>query len=201
MLPRVREREHLLEEASRYCDLRERLPLVPPSAKARGILFRSIETVLEAAGLESRYRALFPEKFATILWHPCSEFLVRLVGGAALLSGPEGVHEGMFEIGRRNAVVFADSLIGRTMLRLLSRDPKKLLQQAVAGRRQSSNFGAYEVAFPEERMAVMTIREEYAYIESYLIGAAQGTFDAIELPVRTEVVLEDRFNGKHILNW
>ncbi len=43
--------------------------------------------------------------------------------------------------------------------------------------------------------------EEYLYIESYLRGAAQGTFDAVGVPVRIEVVLHDRFNGKHILRW
>ena len=43
--------------------------------------------------------------------------------------------------------------------------------------------------------------EEYCFIESYLLGAAQGTFDAIGLPVRTEVVIRDRFNGQHILTW
>jgi hypothetical protein len=43
--------------------------------------------------------------------------------------------------------------------------------------------------------------EEYGYIESYLLGAAQGTFEAAGIPVRTEVKLFDRFNGQHILNW
>ena len=43
--------------------------------------------------------------------------------------------------------------------------------------------------------------EEYAYIESYLLGAAQGTFDAIGVPLRAEAILQDRFNGKHVLRW
>jgi hypothetical protein len=43
--------------------------------------------------------------------------------------------------------------------------------------------------------------EEYLYIESYLLGAAQGTFEAVDVPVRAEVVLQDRFNGRHILRW
>ena len=76
------------------------------------------------------------------------------------------------------------------MLRLLSRDPHKLLQQGVAGRRQSYSYGSWELTFPGERSAIMNMVEEYLYIESYLLGAAQGTFDAISLPVRAEVVLE-----------
>ena len=145
--------------------------------------------------------ACFRSASRAIQWYPTADFLKRLVTSAALLTSPARVHEGMFEIGRRNAVAFSESLIGRTMLRLLSRDPQKLLQQGAAARRQSSAYGSWSLAFPEERTAVMTMVEEYTYIESYLLGAAQGTFDAIDRPVRTEVVLDDRFNGRHILKW
>ena len=198
---RVTERERLLEAVCEHCDLRERLTLVPPSAKVRGLYFRSIETVLARSGQAERYREVFPERFPAILWHPASEFLVRLAAGASLLTSAERVHEGMFEIGRRNAVAFAESLIGRTMLRLLSRDPQKLLQQGVAGRRQSYSYGSWELTFPEPRTAVMTMVEEYLYIESYMLGAAHGTFDAISLPVRSEVKLDNPFRGQHILRW
>jgi uncharacterized protein (TIGR02265 family) len=197
----VSAREDALERVFGYCDLRERLTLVPPSARIRGLYFRSIETVLARANRVEAYRVLFPEKFAAILWHPASEFLVRLAVGASLLTSAERVHEGMFEIGRRNALAFSESLLGRTMLRLLSRDPHKLLQQGVAGRRQSYNYGSWELTFPSERSAVMNMVEEYLYIESYLLGAAQGTFDAISLPVRTQVELQDRFRGRHVLAW
>jgi uncharacterized protein (TIGR02265 family) len=197
----VSERERLLEAVYAHCDLRERLTLVPPSAKVRGLYFRSIDAVLARAGRADHYREVFPERFAAILWHPASEFLVRLAVGASLLTSPERVHAGMFEIGRRNAVAFAESLIGRTMLRLLSRDPQRLLQQGVAGRRQSYSYGSWELSFPEPRTAVMTMVEEYLYIESYMLGAAQGTFDAIALPVRSEVILDNAFCGRHILRW
>jgi uncharacterized protein (TIGR02265 family) len=199
----VSRREEILAEVARHCDLPRRLPVVPPSAKVRGLYFRSIEAVLARAGggRVETYQGMFPERFAAIPWHPAADFLKRLAIGAALLTSPERVHEGMFEIGRRNAVAFSESLLGRTMLRLLSRDPHKLLQQGVAARRQSNTYGGWTLTFPAERTAVMSMVEEYMYIESYLLGAAQGTFDAIGMPVRTEVVLEDRFTGKHILSW
>jgi uncharacterized protein (TIGR02265 family) len=165
------------------------------------LYFRSIEVVLERAGKLERYRALFPERFAAVRWYPTHQFLTRLAVGAALLTEPARVHEGMFEIGRQNALAFAESLLGRTLLRLLSRDPKKLLQQGVAARRQSCSVGRWALAFPDERTAVMTMTEEYIYIESYMLGAAQGTFDAVGIPVKTQVVLEDRFNGRHVLRW
>jgi uncharacterized protein (TIGR02265 family) len=107
----------------------------------------------------------------------------------------------MFEIGRRNALAFAESLLGRVLLRFLDRDPKRLLRQAIAGRRQSYSYGHWELEFTGEREAVVTMTEEYLYIDSYLMGAAQGTFEAVGVPVRTECVLRDRFNGRHLLQW
>jgi uncharacterized protein (TIGR02265 family) len=194
-------RAQAIADASRHCDLADRLSLVPPSALVRGIYFRSIERALAAAGRRERFAALFPERFAAVLWYPAAEFLQRLVVGAAFLAGPERVHEGMFEIGRGNALAFADSLLGRMVLRILDRDPQRLLRQGIAARRQSYSFGAWELEQRGEREAVVTMSEEYLYLDSYLVGAAQGTFDAVGAPVRIEVVLHDRFNGKHLLRW
>ncbi len=194
-------RSEVIAELCQHCDLAERLPLVPPSTKVRGLYFRSIERVLAEAGRRDRFDALFPQRFAAVLWHPAADFLVRLAVGGALLAGPQRVHQGMFDIGHRNAMAFSESLIGRTLLRILDRDPRRLLRQAIAGRRQSYSYGRWELEFPAEREAIVTMAEEYLYIESYLLGAAQGTFDAVGVPVRAEVALQDRFNGRHILRW
>lgn len=195
------DRERILAEISRYCDLQERLTLVPPSAKVRGTYARSIDSALTEAGKYKRYRELFPRELGTIQWHPCGEFLTRLAVGGALLMGPERVAEGMFEIGRHNALEFARSLLGRMLLRLLSRDPKKLLLQGVAARRQTASYGTWRVSFPEDRMAIVTMVEEYMYLESFMLGAAHGTFDAIGLDVDARSELETKFQGRHILRW
>jgi uncharacterized protein (TIGR02265 family) len=197
----VTERERAIDEVSKYCDIKERIALIPPSATSRGLYFNSIETVLGRAGHLGRYREIFPEKLSALRFHPVGEFLQRLAVGAAILTSPERVHEGMFEIGRQNAVAFSQSLVGRALLRILSRDPKKLLQQAVAGRRQSLTYGSWELVFPAERSAIITMREEYAYLDSYMLGAGQGTFDAVSVPVQIKVVMHDRFSGEHILSW
>jgi uncharacterized protein (TIGR02265 family) len=197
----VGDRTTLFEEVCRHTDLAERLTLLPPSARVRGLGFRTIEAHMTRAGRIEQYRAMFPERFPALLWHPTRELLIRLTAAGALLSGPARTHEGMFEIGRQYTLVFAESLLGRALFRFLSRDPKKLLQQGLAGRRQSVEGGHWTLTFPEEHTAVMTMTEEYLYIESYLLGAAQGTFDAIGVPVRTEVKLLDRFTGQHVLSW
>ena len=188
-------------ELCRCCDLSQRLPLVPPSARVRGLYFRPIDRALVKAGRRERFDSFFPERFAAVLWHPAAEFLVRLAVAGALIASPERIHQGMFEIGRGNALAFAESLLGRTLLRILEHDPRRLLKQAIAGRRQGFTHGHWELQFHGEREAVMTMVEEYCYIESYLLGAAQGTFDAVGVPVQIEVVLRDRFNGQHVLRW
>jgi uncharacterized protein (TIGR02265 family) len=201
MLPRVSALEQALDRVSAHCDLRERLSLIPPSAKMRGMYFRSIEAPLMQAGKIEPYRALFPDRVPAIKWLPATEFLTRLAIGASLLTSPEGVHEGMYEIGRRNAASVSESLLGRTLIRLLSRDPRKVLQQGIAARRQSTSFGTWTLSFPSARSAVMTFREEYMYIESYGLGAAYGTFEAIDVPMKAEVELDNRFEGRHVLTW
>jgi uncharacterized protein (TIGR02265 family) len=194
-------RDDVIRDLCRCCDLAERLPLLPPSAKSRGVYLGGIDRVLAKAGSFDKFKALFPTRPSAIPWYPMSDFLVRLAVAGALLAGPDRVHQGMFEIGRGNAVTFAESLLGRALIRLLDRDPRRLLKQGIAGRRQGNTHGHWELEYPSEREAVVTMTEEYSYIESYLLGAAQGTFDAIGVPVRAEAVLQDRFNGKHILRW
>jgi uncharacterized protein (TIGR02265 family) len=191
----------LIEELCGSIDLSQRLSVVPPSAKVRGIYFSQIEKRVIEAGHGERYSTLFPKRFPVVPWYPASDFLVQLAVGGALIAGPDNAQEGMFEIGRGNAAAFGESLLGRMLLRLLSRDPKQLLRQGIAARRQSVNVGQWDVTFPGEREAVVTMVEEYLYIESYCAGAAHGTFDFLGIPVRVEVVLRDRFNGQHILRW
>lgn len=195
------DRAQALAEVSRHCDIAERLALIPPSAKARGTFCRSIDSALHEAGKFKRYRELFPTHLGTMQWHPCGEFMARLVIAGALLRGPERVHEGMLQIGRHNALEFARSLLGRILLRLLSNDPKKLLLQGIAARRQTCSYGDWQVSFPEERMAIVTMVEEYMYIESFTLGAALGTFDAIGLKVDARAELQTQFHGRHVLRW
>jgi uncharacterized protein (TIGR02265 family) len=194
-------RADVIRDLCRGCDVAERLTLMPPSVKSRGVYLVGIDRVLAKAGSFDKFEALFPQRPSAIPWYPTREFLVRCAVAGALLAGPERVHQGMFEIGRGNAVTFAESLLGRALIRLLDRDPKRLLKQGIAGRRQGNTHGRWELEFPSEREAVVTMTEEYCYIESYMLGAAQGTFEAIGVPVRAEVVLRDRFNGKHVLRW
>jgi uncharacterized protein (TIGR02265 family) len=182
-------------------DLEERLPKVPPSARLRGLYFKNTEAVLQRAGLLEKFRTFFPAHHSAVRWYPVSDFLVQAAVGAALLEGKNQVAKGLQLIGRNNAVAFAESLLGRTMIRLLARDPVKLLKQAAAGRRQSCAYGRWEVQFTSPNSAVIEMFEEYLWIESNVLGAAIGTFEATGHRVEVQVELESMFRGRHTLTW
>ncbi len=199
---RVDARRYAIDEVNPHCDLNERIRLMPPSVATRGFYFRSMENVLERAGKLERFQRLFPERLSGVGWYPMSEFLTRLAVAGGMLYGPENVHRGMHEIGRHNVSAVMGSLLGKMLLRFLVRDdPRKLLQQGVAGRRQTCNVGHWELSFPTEHSAVVSMFEEYFYIESYLLGAALGTFEAVGIRVSAEAALVDRFTGTHTLRW
>jgi uncharacterized protein (TIGR02265 family) len=162
---------------------------------------RSIQAVLTAAGKLDEFSAILPERFSSLRWYPLEKYLVHLAVGGALLASPECIHEGMYEIGRRNAVAFAESLLGRAMIRFLSREPSKLLQQACAARRQSTQYGRWEVEFHGPKKATVHMFQEYMWIESNLVGAARGTFESIGYDVDVVCELSNPFEGKHLLSW
>ncbi len=184
-----------------HSDLEERLQSVPASAQLRGLYFKNVINVMDKADLLRDYEAYFPETYSAVRWYPVADFLTRAAVAAALLKGQERIHEGLRAIGHNNAAAFADSLLGKTMLRFLAHDPVKLLKQACAARRQSCRYGRWEVQFPEPGMAVMDMFEEYLWIESNVLGAAEGTFESSGHQVTIEVHLESPFRGRHILRW
>jgi uncharacterized protein (TIGR02265 family) len=185
-----------------HCDIEERLPLVPPSAGARGIYFRNIEKHLAARGALEPYREYFPrDHFGALSFHPVSDYIVRVACAGALVASPERVHEGMFAIAKGNARAFIESVLGRLLLRVLSGDPIRLMEQAMAGRRQSTNYGHWEVVRRSERAVEVIHRQEYIWIESAIAGAGVGTFEACGLAVKLETRLIDRFNGSTLYSW
>ena len=187
--------------AGAHCDLEERAGLAPPSARVRGVWMRAIEMALEPAGLLRRYLEVVEEHASVVRWYPVSEYLARLVIGGALIASPQEIDRGLFEIGRANPRAFADSLLGRALIRVLSPDPRTLLRQGVAATRQTSTYSHWEVSFADEHHAEVRFRGEYTFIDTHLLGACTGMFEAIGVDARIEVALEDRFNGVFRIRW
>lgn len=186
-----------------YCDIVERMESLPPAARVRGLYLRTVETEMERRGKMAAYSELIPVRRRSwpLAWHPVNDYLVRLAVAGALIASPERLHEGIREIARANAMDFANSLLGRALIRLLARDPVRLSEQALAARRQTTNYGRWELIRHGATRIEMVYVNEYVWIESAIAYSAVGAFEACRLPVEAETTLVDRFNGSTMISW
>jgi uncharacterized protein (TIGR02265 family) len=176
---RPRPVERAIALVAPHCDLVERLEVVPPSAQVRGLYLKSLETILQRGDRASLYREYFSgERWSPIRMYPLRDYMIRLAVAGASLHSPARVHEGMHDVWRTNATTFAGSLLGRAMLRLLSHDPVRLTEQGLAARRQTFQYGHWEIVRHGPRSIEMVYREEYIWIESAIAGGAVGAFAA-----------------------
>jgi uncharacterized protein (TIGR02265 family) len=185
-----------------HCDIVERLEVVPPSAQARGVWLKAIEKQVAKHGRLGVYREYFPDdRYSALAFYPLADFLERLACSGAIVASPRHVHEGMSLVLRGNAEAFMETLLGRVMLRALSRDPMKLFEQGAAARRQSFTYGRMELRRLAEREIEIVHHNEYIWIESAIAGAASGTFAACDLTGEVRTKLIDRLNGSIFLSW
>lgn len=185
-----------------HCDIVERLARVPPSARLRGVFFRSIEAVLQAEGKLEAYRKLFPsDRWTTLRFYPLRDYLIRLAVAGALLRSPAEVHAGMSHACRANAEAFSRSLIGKALLRLLSRDPRRLSEQALAARRQTTTYGRWHLKQLAPSKLEMIYDNEYIWIESAIDGSALGTYAGCNVSVRVRTETNGRFAGSSVIEW
>lgn len=179
-----------------YCDLEDRLREAPPSACIRGVWFRVFLTELEEHGLLADYERYFPEdSFSGLKFYAVADYLPRIALAGALMAGPENVYRGMFELNRGNAKRFATSLLGRTLFRLLSNDPQRLLQQGIASRRQTMTYGRWVLTSSAPDECVVIVQEEYIWIDPNVVGSAVGTFEAIGRTVDIDVKYDSKFDA------
>ena len=193
--------ERALELVGAPCDLEQRARDIPPSARVRGVWMRSAEQELLATGKLTEYEALTGARTSAMEWYPLTEGLARMALAAALLESPAEVHRGLHRIGRTYPLRFSESLLGRTLIRLRAPDPARVLQQAAAARRQTCDYGRWELHVEGPRRAVMWHREEYGWIDSLVLGSAEATFEAIGVPARIEVKLVSAYEGAFEIEW
>jgi len=194
--------DRAIELVAPYCDIVDRLAVVPPSARVRGLYMKSFEPLLDRAGKASLFRCYFAdERWSALQMYPLRDYLIRLAVAGAALRGPDRIHEGMHDVWRTNATTFAQSLLGRTMLRLLSRDPVRLTEQGLAARRQTYQYGHWSIVRHGPRSIEMVYREEYIWIESAIAGGAVGAFETCGIKADLETKLINRFDGSTLINW
>ncbi|HVJ15684.1 MAG TPA: TIGR02265 family protein [Polyangiaceae bacterium] len=194
--------DRAIELVAPHCDIVERLAVVPPSARVRGLYLKSLETLLQPSGNVALYRRYFAgERWSALRMYPLRDYMIRLAVAGAALRSPEHVHEGMHDVWRTNATTFANSLLGRTMLRLLSHDPVRLTEQGLAARRQTYQYGHWSIVRHGPRSIEMVYREEYIWIESAIAGGAVGAFEACGIEVNLQTKLLNRFDGSTVISW
>jgi uncharacterized protein (TIGR02265 family) len=194
--------DRAIELVAPHCDIVDRLTVVPPSARVRGLYFNSFDSLLERAGKTALYRRYFAdERWSALRMYPLRDYLIRLAVAGASLRGPEHIHDGMHDVWRTNATTFASSLLGKTMLRLLSHDPVRLTEQGLAARRQTYQYGHWSIVRHGPRSIEMVYREEYIWIESAIAGGAVGAFETCGIRAELETKLINRFDGSTLIRW
>lgn len=194
--------ERALDLVGQHCDLEQRLKDIPPSARARGVWVRPFEGALSPRrGAYERYLEICDGTASPMAWHPLGQIVTRVAVAAALIKTPSELQQTMREVSRAQAVQFSESLLGRVLLRLLSPDPKRALQQGAAARRQGANYGRWDYDFDTPGRCVITHRDEYLWLDSQVLGSAEGTFDAIRVPATIRQRLVDAYNGVTEISW
>ncbi len=190
-----------LDLVGAHCDLEQRLRDIPPAARARGIWIRTFERSIEAKGQLPRYLEIFDARASALGWHAAGEAVARLAVAGALYASPSELHAGMRALGRLQPIQFSESLLGKTLVRLLSPDPVRVLQQGAAARRQTCDYGVWEYDFSQPNRAIVHHRDEYGWLESQVLGSAEGTFEAIGVEAKFELKLDDAYNGVMDITW
>jgi uncharacterized protein (TIGR02265 family) len=185
-----------------HCDIEERFRLVPPSAQVRGLWHRAILGVLKQSGKVEEYQEYFPnEHWSMLTYYPLTGYMLRLAVAGAIIASPSELHDGMHQAMRLNATTFASTLLGRTLLRILDKDPIRLSEQAMAARRQATNYGEWSISSRGPQHIEIIFRSEYVWIESAIAGAAAGTYEPCRPKATVQTQLDDRFNGSTLITW
>jgi uncharacterized protein (TIGR02265 family) len=195
-------RQRIVEHVAPHCDIVRRLADVPASACVRGVYFRAALEELGRRGLRGAFEEVVRETDRSIFTlYPATDYLLWLAFAGSLVAGPARVHAGMRELSRANAVYYGQSLLGRSLLRLLSRDPIRQLHQAVQSKRAVTNYGRWRIVEEGERHAVVRLEDEYVWIESALLGAALGGLESCGIQPTAEARLHDPYNGDLVFRW
>ena len=131
-------RQRIVELLAPHCDIVTRLRVVPAAARVRGLYFRALTDEMTRRGLRPAFEEVIHDSDrSAFTLYPLSDYLVWLGFAGSLARSPSEVHQGMRDLHRGHSLYFGQSLLGRSLLRLISRDPLRQLHQgrAVEARR------------------------------------------------------------------
>ena len=195
-------RQRIVELLAPHCDIATRLKVTPASARVRGIYFRALVDELARRGLRGAFEdTVHDSDRSTFTLYPAADYLVWAAFAGSLVESPARVHRGMHELHRGHSLYFGQSLLGRSLLRLISRDPGRQLHQAIQSKRAVTNYGRWTMLEEAPGRAVIRLEDEYVWIESALLGGAIGGLEACGVEPSAEVHLRDPYNGEIHFRW
>jgi len=192
-----------LKAAREALGLDERLAKIPASAGVRGVWFGVMEGHMKrlGSGAEAAYRAAGCGKPRTVYrLYAMGEYLEELLVGGAIAQ-PQNPAEGIREIWRHNIDAFKESLIGRSVARLVRPSPTTALRWVERSRHVSCNYGNWWVEVVAPEYAVMYLNNEYIWIDSAHRGGAEAMLDACGVQGSVEAELLSDFDGKLHIRW
>src|SRR5260370_1004747 len=112
----------------------------------------AIAAIREVAGEEALRACLKHagrEKFVDFFSYPVTEYLKLAWAAVERLEGKlGGVDPAFFKLGHQAVVSFIESHVGKTLVTLVSGDPKRLLANAPTAYRTAVSYGARTVSWP-----------------------------------------------------
>lgn len=195
-------RQRIAELLAPHCDIAPRLAAVPPTACVRGLYFRAALDEITRRGQRAAFETIIHDtERSAFMLYPLTDYLVWIAWAGSLIATPTDVHVGMRELFRGNAVYFGQSLLGRSLLRLISRDPIRQMHQAIQSKRAITNYGRWSIIDEGPRHVTVRHDDEYVWIESALLGGALGGFESCGLSPTVEVSLRDPYHGDIAFRW
>jgi uncharacterized protein (TIGR02265 family) len=192
-----------LKAAREQLRLDERLAKIPSTAGVRGVWFNMMPQHLKriGRGAEAAYRAAGCGKPRTLYkLYAVGEFLEELLIGGAI-TRPDDAAAGMREIWRHNIDAFYQSLIGRSVKRLVRPSPATALRWVERSRHLSCNYGSWWVEAVTPEYSVMHLNNEYIWIDSAHLGGAEAMLDACGVNGSVNAELLSDFDGRLHIRW
>ncbi len=151
---------------------------VPPTATVKGMFFTG---PLELAARTGRPVAT-TKRYVLFKDYPLTEHLDVLAESAAAIYPREPPREGLRRLGRAAFSVFADSLVGKTVLGIAGRDFDAALRLVTRAYKTIGPVGTGEVTETNAEGAVLRLRDIWNFPDSYHLGVFEGAMDHYERP-------------------
>jgi uncharacterized protein (TIGR02265 family) len=147
-------------------DLVLRLSLATPKDTAKGMFFNgalaSVRTWLDDAAAARCQAASEEKRFIDFFNYPITSFLNLTFTAADLLKPKMATHEEVFRrFGRQATDDFLASTVGKMLLALAGKDPRRLLTAIPGGYKTAVSYGERAVEFVGDKRCRFTMKRDF----------------------------------------